>query len=62
MLSLLNQLIRSLTELENKNVDVSVIFDSSTPRTLFKRTANFLTSLETLTIAKADKEALTQAL
>ena len=60
MLSLLNQLIHSLTELDNKDVDVSVIFDSSTPRTLFKKSPKFITSLGTLTIAKADKEALTQ--
>ena len=61
MLSLLNQLIYSLTELYNKDVDVSIIFDSSTPRTLFKKSpSKFLTSLGSLTIAKADIEALTQ--
>ena len=60
MLSLLNQLIHSLTELDNKDVDVSVIFDSSTPRTLFKKSPNFLKCLGTLTIAKVNKEALTQ--
>ena len=61
MLSLLNQLIHSLTELDSKDIDVSVIFDSSTPRIIFKKSpSNVLTSLGTLTIAKVNKDALTQ--
>ena len=60
MLSLLNQLIRSLTELDNKDVDVSVIFNSSTPHTVFKKSPNFLTNLGTLTTTQVNKEALTQ--
>ena len=61
MLSLLNQLIHSLTELDSKDIDVSVIFDSSTPRIIFKKSpSNVLTSLGTLTLAKVNKDALTQ--
>ena len=60
MLSLLNQLIHSLTELDSKDIDVSVIFDSSTPRIIFKKSPNVLTRLGTLTLAQVNKEALTE--
>ena len=58
MFSLLNQLLHCLTELDNKDVDVSVILDSSTPRTLFNKSHLKLKSLGTFTTV--NKETLTQ--
>ena len=61
MLSLLNQLIHSLIELDSKDIDVSVIFDSSTPRIIFKKSpSNVLTRLGTLTLARINKDTLTE--
>ena len=58
MFSLLNQLLHCLTELDNKDVDVSVILDSSTLRLLFNKSHLKLNSLGTLTTV--NKEGLTQ--
>ena len=46
MFPLLNQLLHCLKELDNKDVDVSVILDSFTPRTLFNKSNLKLRVLE----------------
>ena len=52
MLSLLNQLLNRLTELDSAVADTSVIFSSTIPLTDFKKSVLNLSSLGTLTVAK----------
>ena len=52
MLSLLNQLLHRLTELDSAVADTSVIFSSTTPLTDFKKSILNLSSLGTLSVAK----------
>ena len=58
MFPLLNQLLHCLKELDNKDIDVSVVLDSFTPRMLFNKSNLKLKSLGTLTTV--NKEPLTQ--
>ena len=52
MLSLLNQLLHRLTELDSAVADTSVIFSSTTPLTDFKKSFLNLSSLGTLSVGK----------
>ena len=52
MLSLLNQLLHCLTELDSAVADTSVIFSSTIPLTDFKKSVLNLSSLGTLSVAK----------
>ena len=52
MLSLLNQLLHRLTELDSAVADTSVIFSSTIPLTDFKKSFLNLSSLGTLSVAK----------
>ena len=52
MLSLLNQLLHRLTELDSAVADTSVIFSSTIPLTDFKKSILNLSSLGTLSVAK----------
>ena len=55
MLSLLNQLLHCLTELDSAVADVSVIFSSTMPLIDFKKSILNLSSLGTLSVAKGAK-------